>query len=246
MAIIPLKAWYLEKYEPIVEVEKRAPTLRLSRGSLMRSAMRADFLNDSQEVRLAEWFQRYLDGDTVEFYIEGSGGYTVANVDLLSHEVYLLKQDNSSQFDPILYLCPQTFYAPGQEALRSQLEAALKDFNGRSRLPLSLITSPGQRTSPYQLRQIRKSLVFIADTTPVANAGERALVDPQVAMELGYALQSKRPEQVLLVAIDRPDCPGHPPFNLPSPQHLTSKLADLPRTLPQALTILLQRYNLFP
>ncbi|MEO1148538.1 MAG: hypothetical protein AAFY26_23450, partial [Cyanobacteria bacterium J06638_22] len=73
MAIIALKAWYLEEYEPIRELEKRPHDLRLSKNSLLKSALRADFLDDSDEVKESDWFQRYLDGETVEFYIEGSG-----------------------------------------------------------------------------------------------------------------------------------------------------------------------------
>ncbi|HEY9653974.1 MAG TPA: hypothetical protein V6C50_00650, partial [Crinalium sp.] len=73
MAIISLKAWYLQEYEPIKELEKRPHDLRLSKNSLLKSGLRADFLEDSAEVKQAVWFQRYLEGETVEFYIEGSG-----------------------------------------------------------------------------------------------------------------------------------------------------------------------------
>jgi len=37
-------------------------------------------------------FQRYLEGEIVEFYIEGSGGYAISNIDLISHEIYFTKQ----------------------------------------------------------------------------------------------------------------------------------------------------------
>ena len=49
MAIIALKAWYLDKYEPLQELEKRQHDLRLNKNSLLKSALRADFLEDSQE-----------------------------------------------------------------------------------------------------------------------------------------------------------------------------------------------------
>jgi hypothetical protein len=81
MAIIALKAWYLREYEPIRELEKRPQDLRLSKNSLLKSALRADFLDDSDTVKESEWFQRYLQGELGEFYIEGIGGYAIANVD---------------------------------------------------------------------------------------------------------------------------------------------------------------------
>ena len=67
MAIIALKAWYLEQYEPIRELEKRPHDLRLSKNSLLKSGLRADFLEDSDEVKKSTWFQRYLQGEIVEF-----------------------------------------------------------------------------------------------------------------------------------------------------------------------------------
>ena len=32
------------------------------------------------------------------FYIEGSGGYTISNIDLVSHEIYFTKQDVMAHF----------------------------------------------------------------------------------------------------------------------------------------------------
>jgi hypothetical protein len=53
-------------------------------------------------VRQSLWFQRYLDGETVEFYIEGSGGYAIANIDLISHEIYFTKQEVMAHLEPII------------------------------------------------------------------------------------------------------------------------------------------------
>jgi hypothetical protein len=54
MAIIALKAWYLQDYEPIRELEKRPHDLRLSKNSLLKSGLRADFLDDSQDVKQSD------------------------------------------------------------------------------------------------------------------------------------------------------------------------------------------------
>ncbi|MEB3311756.1 MAG: hypothetical protein VKJ02_16140 [Snowella sp.] len=53
MAILALKAWYLAQYEPIRDVIKRSPDLRLNRNSLLKSALRADFLDDVEAVQSA-------------------------------------------------------------------------------------------------------------------------------------------------------------------------------------------------
>ncbi len=255
MAIIALKAWYLEQYEPIATLEQRPPSLRLNRNSLMRSALRADFLDDSQAVRQTEWFGRYLGGEAVEFYIEGSGGYAVANIDLISHEIYFTKLEISAQLEPIIYYCPQVEYAEGQKAIEGILPEIIKTFNKKSRLPLKLVTSPRQkkettRLSGNQLRQIKKSLLFVADGTAIAQVSmgdsQQLLPSPQVCLEMGFALQSKASEQLLLIKMERSDLQGDYPFDLPSHQQLTCKTpAELEVSLPSVLESLLQKYNLF-
>ncbi len=254
MAIIALKAWYLQQYEPIKELEKRPHDLRLSKNSLLKSGLRADFLDDSQDVKNSEWFGRYLEGDTIEFYIEGSGGYAISNIDLISHEIYFTKQEVMGQLEPIIFLSYQTEYNASSEALRNALSDTLETFNQRSRIPLTLEASrrpvgEPMRLNSTQMRKIRKSLLFIADGTPVARSeGENkslAIPSPNVCVEIGYALTAKRTEQILLAKMERSDLPGQFPFDLPSYQQLLFQKPDeLNRTLPSVLETLLQRFNL--
>ncbi|HEY9850512.1 MAG TPA: hypothetical protein V6D28_13690 [Leptolyngbyaceae cyanobacterium] len=257
MAIIALRAWYLKEYEPIKELEKRPQDLRLSKNSLLKTGLRADFLEDSNEVKKSAWFGRYLEGETVEFYIEGSGGYAIANIDLISHEIYFTKQTVMAQLDPIIFLCYQTEYAASTEALREALQKSIEKLNKRSRLPLTLEESDRPSESPIRLnsmlmRKIRKSLLFVVDGTPITRiegeSGKPAQVipSPKVCVEVGYALQSKRSEQILLVEMERPDLPGQYPFDLPNYQRLSFKnTAELAKMLPQVMEAQLQRFNLF-
>ncbi|EGJ31926.1 MULTISPECIES: hypothetical protein [Moorena] len=254
MAIIALKAWYLQKYEPIKELEKRHHDLRLSKNSLLKSGLRADFLDDSQDVKNSEWFKRYLAGETVEFYIEGSGGYAISNIDLISHEIYFTKREVMAQLSPIIFVSYQTEYSASSEALRSTLSDTLDTFNQRSRLPLTLEESRrpiGQpmRLGSTQMRKIRKSLVFIADGTPVAGLATEnkplLIPSPYVCVEIGYALTAKPTEQILLVKMERPDLPGQFPFDLPSYQQLIYQSPqELRQMLPTVMENLLKRFNL--
>ncbi|RZM74838.1 hypothetical protein [Leptolyngbya iicbica] len=253
MAIIALKAWYLEQYEPAQELEKRSQDLRLSRNSLLKSGLRADFLDDSEAVRQADWFQRYLAGEAVEFYIEGSGTYAIANIDLLSHEIYFIKQESLVQQDPSIFFSYQTDYAESSALLREGLEALLEKVNQRSRLALSLEEANRsgagalKRNSPL-MRKLRKSLLFIADGTSVAQlpgAPPSLLPSASVCVELGYALQCKRPEQIILARQERDDLPGHFPFEIPSEQQIVFHNAtDLKAQLKAKVESELQRYKL--
>jgi hypothetical protein len=255
MSIIALRAWYLEDYEPIQDLEKRPPDVRLSKKSLLKSALRADFLEDSEEVKQSTWFGRYLAGENIEFYIEGSGGYCVANIDLISHEIYFTKQAVLSQLDPVIFLSPQSEYPASQEALREALRYSLDFLNLRSRLPLSFLESYRSQDAPLRLgrsivRKIRKSLLFIADVTPIAsindNQASRLIPSPNVCIELGYAIQSKRAEQILLVQMQRPDLSGEMPFDLPKTQILYfQESREISKILPQAIEAQLARFRLF-
>lgn len=255
MSIIALRAWYLQDYEPIAELEKRPPDIRLSKKSLLRSAMRADFLEDSDEVKQSTWFGRYLEGENVEFYIEGSGGYCVANIDLISHEIYFTKQALLAQLDPTIFLCYQTEYAAASDALKEGLQKSLESLNVRSRLPLSLIESYRPSNAPLRLsrtimRKIRKSLLFIADTTPIASIEGKEtaqlIPSPNVCVEIGYAIGSKRSEQILLAHMQRSDIDGQFPFDLPTQQILQFKDSkELNKILKGAIETQLARFKLF-
>lgn len=255
MAIIALKAWYLQDYEPIQELELRPHNLRLSKNSLLKSGLRADFLEDSEEVKQSAWFQRYLTGEVVEFYIEGSGGYTIANIDLISHEIYFIKQTVMAQLEPTIFLCYQTEYAASSEALRQELQKSLEILNTRSRLPLTIVESHRPSDTPLRLnrtmmQKIRKSLLFIADTTPITEIEDKTaklIPSPNVCIELGYAIQSKRSEQILLAQMQRPDLTGQFPFDLPNHQYLQfNSPEELSKIMPQVIETQLLRFNLFP
>lgn len=254
MAIIALKAWYLQKYEPIRDLEKRPHDLRLSKNSLLKSALRADFLEDVEDVKRSEWFQRYLAGETIEFYIEGSGGYAISNIDLISHEMYFTKQEVLAHLEPTIFLCYQTEYSDSSDALRDVLTSTIEKLNRRSRLPLTLEESHRLTDGPVRLkstlmRKIRQSLLFIADSTPIAKIDgqpPQLIPSPKVCVEVGYALQSKRTEQVLLAQMERPDMPGQFPFDLPSQNRvLFNNTKDLTKILPDLVETQLQRFSLF-
>jgi hypothetical protein len=254
MAIIALKAWYIREYEPVRDLEKRIHDLRLSKNSLLKSGLRADFLEDSDDVKNSIWFQRYLDGEIVEFYIEGSGGYAISNIDLISHEIYFTKRDVMAHLEPTIFLCYQTEYPESGDLLRTAIQGFLDKFNPRSRIPLILEESHRLSAGPTRLnstlmQKIRKSLLFIADGTPILRVESnpsQLIPSPRVCVEVGYALHCKRIEQILLAQMERSDLPGQFPFDLPSRNRLPFRnKTELNKTLPSVIETQLQRFNLY-
>ena len=65
---------------------------------------------------------------------------------------------------------------------------------------------------------------------------------------MGYALQAKQADQILLAQMERPppDLPGQYPFDVPADSRLNFKAkADLNKLLPKALEEHLSRFNLW-
>ena len=243
MAIIALRAWYLEQYEPIREVIKKPCDLRLSRNSLLKTGMRADFLNDRSEIEVSDWFGSYLEGVRVEFYIEGSGFYIISNIDLVSQEIYFTKQESLSGLEPIIYYSPQTEYPTATEIILPILETTVAQLSERSRVPLTLEIASRPQDSPLrisrsQLKNIRKSLLYIADATPIASVkGENTCV------EIGYGMESKDNGQILLLKMERSDISGQFPFDVSGYKELSFKdESELQKTLPQLISTLLKRF----
>lgn len=247
MAIIALKAWYLEYYQPVAEVIQRPHDVRLNRNSLLKSALRADFLDEAQAIEQSVWFQRYLEGDTVEFYIEGSGSYAIANVDLRSQEIYFTKNQAANWLNPYLFVSTAT----GKDgAIAKELEIALTALNKTSRIPIELKFSPASTEQPWrvnntQLRTIKQSLLHIVDVSAIATIDGRLLCDPQVALELGYSLQNKHTNQILLLSQQNPSVEGIMPFDLPQHRQLSfQNQENLAKMLPTMLESSLQPYRL--
>jgi hypothetical protein len=255
VAIIALKAWYLAQYEPIKQVIQQPFTLRLSRNSLLKTGLRADFLDDRLEVEGSDWFQLYLSGKTVEFYIQGSGTYVVSNIDLVSQEIYFTKSTSISGLQPTIYYSPQTHHQAANEAITSALTEIIDNLATRSRIPLTLEVTPRTPGSPLRLSnsqfsKIGKSLLLIADVTPIENiiTGDRPelLMDSNVCIELGYGIQTKDHGQILLLSQERTDLSGTSPFDMAGYKQLSfTDGKQLTKSLPKLIDTLLQRYSLF-
>ena len=174
---------------------------------------------------------------------------------MISHEIYFTKQAVLAQLEPTIFLCYQTEYAAASDALREGLRNSLEMLNLRSRLPLTLVESyrPSDgslRLNRTMMRKIRKSLLFIADTTPIASIEGKEtaqlIPSPNVCIEIGYAIQSKRSEQILLFQMQRLELPGQFPFDLPRSQIFQFQdSTDLDKMLTQAIETQLARFKLF-
>jgi len=174
---------------------------------------------------------------------------------LVSQEIYFTKCNSISGLEPTIYYSPQSYCQVANQAISSALTAIVEDLTGGSRIPLRLEVTPRTPGSPLRLsnsqfRKISKSLLLIADVTPVASIPgvkqPELLVDSQVSVELGYGIQTKDNGQILLLSRSRPDLAGLAPFDMAGYKQLSfTDGAQLAKSLPKLIKTLLQRYSLF-
>jgi len=114
-----------------------------------------------------------------------------------------------------LFFAWQSEYKPSRNAIGSALDDVVAALNGQSSLTLPLrvvqATEAGEgaiRIDVALQEKIARADFFVGDLTPVYAYGERLRVNENVLVEVGYALASKEPNQIVLVAMKRDDVPG--------------------------------------
>lgn len=109
----------------------------------------------------------------------------------------------------------QSEHKPSRNVIGSALEdvvAAINELDGLA-LPLKITqaTEAGDgaiRIDVALQERIAKADLFVGDLTPVYAYGERLRVNENVLVEVGFALASKEPNQIILLSMKRNDVPG--------------------------------------
>lgn len=128
--------------------------------------------------------------------------------------------------DEILQETITVFYAwqseckPARNRLGEAIDAVFGDLNKLEGLvrPLKLVQAAEEgdgavRIDQQLLDRVKKADFFLGDVTPVFAYERRLRANDNVLVEVGYALASKPPEQIILVAMERNDlAQGNPQF----------------------------------
>ncbi len=248
-----VKAWHLDRPLLPEDVERLPPTLRLSKKSLLKAAFRGFFVDDGETVHQSEWFHTFLAGEKVEFYLEGSGTYELANMDLVSREVYLVRSETPPASPPLIFFSYQTEYAEASNQIGQVLEQTVAEIAATYRLGQAVRIQRPQRLPDGTVRLdtdvrrlIRQSLLVIADTTLITSVQGKGYPSPNVCLEVGYALVSKKPYQIKLVEWSAPPVQAAIfPFSISDELHLMPKnAADLAQRLRAELTDVFKRFRL--
>ncbi len=215
MQITRVKCWYVgDAIYDVAQVSAQPHTLDLVKKSILKSGYRAYCLTDRATIEQSVWYRLHLISDTVIFYIEGSGLYKLANVDLVENEFYFEKSNLPAGYQPWIFYSWQSDHNPSRGHIRDGIDQAVEILNGRNpKAPLVVVESTrpedgaGNIVDAIKLN-IDRSLMAVFDVTNVskvntADQTSKPYPNANVVFELGYALSRKRADQVLMVKRNR-------------------------------------------
>jgi len=123
--------------------------------------------------------------------------------------------DVQTKSDIEIFNAWQSEHKQSRNAIRAALDHALRNINGLAGLVLPLRITEATEAGDGAIRidvalqdRIAKADLFVGDLTPVYAYGDRLRVNENVLVEVGFALASKDPNQIILLAMKRNDVPG--------------------------------------
>jgi hypothetical protein len=253
MQLIRVKCWHVgDAIYDIAQVKAQPQTLDLVKKSILKSGYRAYCLTDRVEIESSTWYQLHLISDTVIFYIEGSGLYKLANIDLVENEFYFEKSSLPAGYQPWIFYSWQSDYNPSRSHIRDGIDLAVDTLNSRNpKSPLTIVESTRQEDGAENIvesikKNIDRSLMTIFDVTNVSRVDAEDLTakcypNANVVFELGYALSRKRADQVLMIKKRRAADLGNDdtPFDFSQNRRIEY---DQPSVLRQAISVAIVGY----
>lgn len=215
MILTQIKCWHVgDALYDIEQVTARAPTLNLVKKSILKTGYRAYCLNARNEIETSTWYRSYLTNEKVNFYVEGSGIYKLANLDLVESEFYFEKSNLPAGYRPWIFYSWQSDHNPSRGHIKEAIQTAIETINARHpKAPLELVESTRPEDGASNIMgsiraNIDKSLLAVFDITNVAgidasNTAAKSYPNANVVFELGYALSRKNDDQVVIVKHSR-------------------------------------------
>ncbi len=133
----------------------------------------------------------------------------------LTTDVSVLEFDARAYIE--IFLAWQSEFGRSRSKIDEALEKAVKAINDRGSTVRPLVVTQATQPGDGALRidvalqeRIKAADFFVGDLTPVYAYKGRLRVNENVLVEIGFALASKKPNEVILLAMRRTDVPGEP------------------------------------
>ena len=219
------------------QISTQEPELQLIKRSILKNGYRAYCLNDREEIEEKQWYKNYLEGDRGRFYIDGSGLYKIANIDLVDSEFYFDRHNQAVGYRPWIFFSWQSDYNPSRSHIKDALTTIIEQINN-NRQPKSnfeLVESIRPEDGAEDItkaitKNLDRCLIAVFDITNVAdvigneNEVSKSQPNANVIFELSYALQKKQPNQVIIIRQDRDGIATNDvPFDLRQYRHIAYK-----------------------
>jgi hypothetical protein len=193
-------------------LENIPPTLRIFKKSILKTGYRAFAFDERTDIEKQSWYQDFLLGDEVRFYIDGTGFYKLVNCDLADNELYFERLNLPVGHKPWIFYSWQSDHNPSRTHIRNALMETIEHINNNlnPRQPLELVEATRPEDGAADIVQTIKAnldrcLFAVFDITSVAKVPvdveveQKSYPNANVVFELSYAMARKKPEQVLLV-----------------------------------------------
>ncbi len=221
-----IKCWHLTDAvtDPSI-ITAAEPSLLLIKKSILKLGYRAFAVNDREAVEKQVWYPKFLLGDEVRFYIDGSGVYRLVNCDLTESELYFERLNLPIGHKPWVFYSWQSDFNSSRSAIKEALTEAIEHINDtlspRQKLELVESTRPddGAKNIVDAIKaNLDKCMFAVFDITNVApvklpdaapdapaQADPKTYPNPNVVFELSYSLVQKHSSQILLLKKGRKD-----------------------------------------
>ena len=228
MKFTPINCWIIQtEVFDITTLKERLHDIQIIKKSILKNGYRAFFIEDKEKVEQSAWYKDFLLTNEVRIYIEGSGVYKIANIDLSDNEIYFERLNVPVGYKPWIFYSWQSDYNSSRSNIQDALTEIIEEINKtrKPRQPLELVLSIRSEDGASNIvdaikKNIDQSLLIIADITNVAQVkktentnNEHVIVEEKikcysnanVVFELSYAFIRKNSSQIILLKKKRTD-----------------------------------------
>lgn len=215
MKFNPIKCWLISSKIIDLEVVKSKPCeFKILKKSILKTGFRG-FIIEEFGIQSSKWYNDFLIGNKVNFYLDGSGVYRLSNIDLSENEIYLERLNIPIGYKPWIFFSWQSDYNPSRSHIKAALSEAIKEIN-KTKSPKAIIelvestrAEDGAKDIVEAIKDnIDKALIIVSDITNVSGVldndgfvkqGDKTYPNANVVFETSYALLRKESNQIVLV-----------------------------------------------